>query len=270
MEPYSQPYWLVLPNDGELYSVPDPRMIGNPENRAGSRSTFSLQHRWSGNRNHASGRAPLYRSHLRRTVSPSGHRASGGVTIAERAIVFAYAAPRKIEVPSKRPREVSGDVDLDAPAGWHSNPPRAISNSPRSTTNHRVFHDHSSLLRRPRRTSRRRHRRQPQNLVAHRSDRVSAHPHADAVPPAEAQLVRADIRTLSRNIGYVMGAGDDEPDALRQIGCDVTLLSADDLTTRRSLALRRDRHRRPRLQHPRRPARELSAAVRLRRRTAAR
>ncbi len=39
------------------------------------------------------------------------------------------------------------------------------------------------------------------------------------------------IVTLGKNIGYVMGAGDDEPDALRQIGCTVTLLSADDLTS---------------------------------------
>src|SRR5579862_8718815 len=31
-EPYSQPYWLVLPKDGWLYSVPDPRQIGDPEN----------------------------------------------------------------------------------------------------------------------------------------------------------------------------------------------------------------------------------------------
>src|SRR5580658_6977787 len=28
----SQPYWLVEPKDGAMYRVPDPRMIGNPEN----------------------------------------------------------------------------------------------------------------------------------------------------------------------------------------------------------------------------------------------
>jgi hypothetical protein len=48
-------------------------------------------------------------------------------------------------------------------------------------------------------------------------------------PPAEASLVRADIVTLSKNIGYVMGAGDAVPAALRQIGCEVTLLSSEDL-----------------------------------------
>jgi hypothetical protein len=48
-------------------------------------------------------------------------------------------------------------------------------------------------------------------------------------PPSEAALVHTDVKTLSRNIGYVMGAGDEVPTALRQIGCDVTLLMADDL-----------------------------------------
>jgi len=34
---------------------------------------------------------------------------------------------------------------------------------------------------------------------------------------------------LSKNIGYVMGAGDEMPEALRQLGANVVLLSADDL-----------------------------------------
>ena len=48
-------------------------------------------------------------------------------------------------------------------------------------------------------------------------------------PPAEAATVRSDIRVLARRVGYVMGAGDEVPDALRQLGCEVTLLSAGDL-----------------------------------------
>jgi hypothetical protein len=47
--------------------------------------------------------------------------------------------------------------------------------------------------------------------------------------PAVTKLVRADVKTLSRNIGYVMGAGDEVPRALEQIGCTVTQLTADDL-----------------------------------------
>ena len=41
--------------------------------------------------------------------------------------------------------------------------------------------------------------------------------------------MRADIRVTAHKIGYIMGAGDEMPDALRQLGLDVTLLSQSDL-----------------------------------------
>jgi hypothetical protein len=48
-------------------------------------------------------------------------------------------------------------------------------------------------------------------------------------PPATAKLVRADVRLLPKTIGYVMGAGDEVPQALQQLGADVMLLGPDDL-----------------------------------------
>jgi hypothetical protein len=50
-------------------------------------------------------------------------------------------------------------------------------------------------------------------------------------PAAQAPLVRADVKNLARRVGYVMGPGDDMPEALRQLGCDVTLLDAAALAT---------------------------------------
>ena len=44
-------------------------------------------------------------------------------------------------------------------------------------------------------------------------------------PPAEAKLVSIPLKTEGKNIGYIMGAGDKVPEALRQIGYNVTLLS---------------------------------------------
>ena len=48
-------------------------------------------------------------------------------------------------------------------------------------------------------------------------------------PPADMKLVRSDIRVTARRVGYIMGAGDDMPEALRQLGLEVTLLQEDDL-----------------------------------------
>lgn len=58
------------------------------------------------------------------------------------------------------------------------------------------------------------------------------HPHIPIqtlVPPAESKLVRFGIETRGRNAGYINGSGDGIPDALRQLGYRVTLLSDDDL-----------------------------------------
>lgn len=47
--------------------------------------------------------------------------------------------------------------------------------------------------------------------------------------PAEAHLVRADMRVAEGRVGYVMGSGDAVPDALREMGLPVTELSDEDL-----------------------------------------
>ena len=45
---------------------------------------------------------------------------------------------------------------------------------------------------------------------------------------ASAKIEKADIRRDKRNIGYIMGAGDDIPEYLRQIGYDVSLVKEED------------------------------------------
>jgi hypothetical protein len=65
------------------------------------------------------------------------------------------------------------------------------------------------------------------------STRVIDYPHIHAqtlLPASEARLVRSDIKTLARNVGYIVGAGDEVPESLQQMGCEVTLLSANDLS----------------------------------------
>jgi len=52
------------------------------------------------------------------------------------------------------------------------------------------------------------------------------------MPPAEAKLVRADIRKKGDRIGYIPGAGDDVPESLRQIGYSVKILSEPEITVK--------------------------------------
>jgi LmbE family N-acetylglucosaminyl deacetylase len=54
-------------------------------------------------------------------------------------------------------------------------------------------------------------------------------PRQTVFPEASAGLVRVDISKRGQRVGYVMGSGDEVPEALRQVGYDVTLLSDEDL-----------------------------------------
>ncbi|MGH9721772.1 MAG: PIG-L family deacetylase [Bryobacteraceae bacterium] len=64
---------------------------------------------------------------------------------------------------------------------------------------------------------------------------VISYPHIPAItvfPPSEARLERVDVKNLARKAGYIAGAGDEAPRSIRQLGCEVTLLSPDDLAGR--------------------------------------
>jgi hypothetical protein len=52
------------------------------------------------------------------------------------------------------------------------------------------------------------------------------------LPRATGKLVRLDLTKNGKTVGYIMGAGDEVPTALRQMGYQVGLLSDDDLANR--------------------------------------
>jgi len=54
-------------------------------------------------------------------------------------------------------------------------------------------------------------------------------PQQSVLMPATVHAARLDLKVKAKNVGYVMGAGDEVPNALRQMGCTVTLLETKDL-----------------------------------------
>jgi LmbE family N-acetylglucosaminyl deacetylase len=230
-QPYSQPYWLVNPKDGALYSVSDPRDIGKPENRPVLEADFRLR---VGGTDIEIVRPVQYRYIDRvygEQVRPVAVVPPVALDFAEQSLVFPDGKSRRIEVPIKaNTSKVAGEVQLETPSGWQVEPASRhfeLAAMDQQTT--AVFEltppsaDAKGELR----------------AIATVGDRkislgteVIRYSHIPAqtlFPPAAVPLVRADIRTLSKNIGYVEGAGDDVPEALRQMGCFVTLLSSQDL-----------------------------------------
>jgi LmbE family N-acetylglucosaminyl deacetylase len=55
-------------------------------------------------------------------------------------------------------------------------------------------------------------------------------PQQSVLLPARVRAARMQLNVTAKNVGYYMGAGDDVPAALRQMGCTVTMLEDKDLT----------------------------------------
>jgi len=233
-EPYSQPYWLVEPKQGWLYSVPDPREIGDPENPPVLEAHFGLKI--------AGAELDLARPVKYRYVDPIYGEMTRPLAVVPPVaidpsvlpLVFPTARARTIDV---RIRSSAGkssvDVHLEAPGGWHIEPAQRhfdLASGQQTTASFEVTPPaalvfESAIDAVP----------DELHVIATVGDhkisvatQVIDFPHIPVqllFPPAETRVVRADIRTLAHNIGYVMGAGDEEPDAIRQMGAQVTLLT---------------------------------------------
>jgi LmbE family N-acetylglucosaminyl deacetylase len=230
-EHYSQPYWLVEPKDGALYRVPDPRMIGNPESAPVLEAHFRV--RIAGTEIELS--RPVehrYIDHIYgEQVRPLAIVPPVGVELPVQALVFGSGGARKIDILVKANiAKASGSVNLEAPSGWHIEPATRhfdLNSIDEQTT--------ASFTITPPPADAQGEVRAIATVGEQRissSTEVIAYPHIPIqtlFPPSDAKLVRASIRTLAKNIGYIAGAGDEVPAALRQIDCEVTFLSPDDL-----------------------------------------
>jgi hypothetical protein len=230
-QPYTQPYWLEQPKDGSLYSVRDPREIGLPENEPVLTAHFRVQ---------VAGvelelTRPVQYRYVDRVfgeqVRPFTVIPPVAVSLPEHALVFGDAKPRRIEVAVRsNGGKAAGDLRLDVPAGWSADPASRHFELAATEEQTNVFFN----LVPPAGGSRGRIRAIAQvgTQTVSTGTEVIQYPHITTqtlLPPAEAALVRADIRILSKTVGYVMGAGDDVPQAIRQLGCEVTLLTEADL-----------------------------------------
>ncbi len=228
------PYWLTRPPVAGSFEVPDPAVIGAPENApvmsarftlTASGRTFTLDapivHRWVD---------PVHGERYRdfTVVPPVLLRFEQGVTL------FPDASPRTVRVTaSASDRPADGRVSLNLPAGWTSAPAAARIALARAATDTTL-----SFRITPGATP------AAATIVAVFSPEAANsrgyalrlqeldYPHIPfqaLLLPAETRVVRADVRHAGRSIGYLMGSGDAVPEALRQMGYAVTLLGDDDV-----------------------------------------
>ncbi len=223
----SQPYWLRQPRHGDDYTIPDQRLVGDPEDPPLAVARFRLSVDGT--------EIELRRPVMNRYVDRSRGELMRAIEVVP-PIAVRFAEPVLV-APDARPREVEAvavanapkqdtNFNVTAPAGWGVTPSSGLvrleNAGEESPLAFRLTPPAAPGIGRV-------------ALKGYAGMRVISYPHIRpqvVFPPAEAEVVRADIQVLAKNIGYVMGAGDEEPEMLRQIGCAVTLLSPEDLATR--------------------------------------
>lgn len=231
-QPISQPYWLRKPIDRGLFQVDDQRLIGLPENPPALTALYTFE--IDGQRFTFS-RPVVYKS----TDPVDGEvyrpfiiQPDVTANLAERVYVFADNAPKTVDVVLRAGRaNVAGTLQLTGPAGWRMEP----ASVPFSLTSKG---DEQRLTFRLTPTAQAQNGKLQAVMTMNTGGtfttglRVIAYQHIPTqtlFPPAEARLVKVDVKVTAKNVGYIVGAGDEVPAALQQMGCHVTLLGPAEL-----------------------------------------
>ena len=231
-QPYSQPYWLRAPKEGGAYAVADQLLIGLPENPPRFEAHFRV--RLAGQELEFT-RPANYRYVDRvqgELTRPIVVEPPVSVEIPLKAVVFPTPTPRQVEVQVKANAAAqSGTILLETPAGWKVEPASKPFRLDEAGQEAIVTFQVTPPAGEARATLHARAEVGGRSIGVGATVLAFTHiPPQTLFPLAEAALTRADIRTLAKSIGYVMGAGDDMPESLRQTGAEVTLLTPEDLS----------------------------------------
>src|SRR6266567_4169232 len=231
---YSQPYWLRKPGKLGTFAVDDQKLIGLPENPPALPVEIVLQ---------VNGQQLRYLVDTKyRTVDevagdvprPVVTSPPAFANILNSVFVFPTNETKPVSVRvTAAAGSVKGELKLAAPQGWQVSPASipvdlkagdaemvaTFSVTPPNQNGEGTLRAIVSIDSRD-----------------YSLERVRiSYPHIGVqtlMPPAQAKLVRADIRKKGERIGYIPGAGDDVPESLRQIGYSVKILSEPEITAK--------------------------------------
>lgn len=230
-QPYSQPYWLRRPGGGFTYAIDDQQLVGLAETPPVLRARIRIQ----AGAEQIEFLRPVVRRYVDRvageTSRPLVVAPPVAVALSEPVLIFPDAGAKSVEVLLRANiAGPAGELRLAAPAGWRVRPdaaPFRIAGAGEETTLSFTVTPPAGVARGELRAIAKVNGQDVSSgmqVIAYPDN-----PPQTVFPPSVAGLVREDVKILARRIGYVMGAGDEVPGALRQLGCEVTLLGAEDL-----------------------------------------
>jgi len=230
-QPYSVPYWLAKPTAGERYTVDDTILTGLPESPVEQmrfRLTIAgtpielvrrIEH-------HSVDRAEAERIRPITVIPP----VSVNLTSAVR--VFPDRSPHEVlTIVRANVANAAGEVHLDSPAGWEVSP-KSLPFTMETAGEEREL----KFMVKPPASDAISGLRAVATVGGHEvalGMETINYPHIPVevlFPRSNVKLVRADVKVEARRIGYIMGAGDEVPEALRQMGLETDALVKGDLS----------------------------------------
>ncbi len=225
--PISQPYWLAKEGSLGTYNVGNQQLIGSPENKPAVNFTVELMvygqviavdipliYKWND---------PVDGEMYRPFIITPEVTANVNQSIA----LFSSKTPKEIEVVLKaHKKDQTGSIEINLPNGWSSEFNKTYSLSKKGEeqtimvkvipTDSAVNGDLTVSV-------------NGEQLQSFNEIKYSHIPTQVWFPSTKTRLVYVDVVTQAKNIGYIVGAGDVVPDALKNLGYEVDLLEEKDL-----------------------------------------
>ncbi len=232
-QPWSQPFWLREPRDGFDYAISDQKLRGRadiiPEVLA--RFDFTLK-----------GAAfslttPLHYRYADpargEIIRPVVVQPPVSIDLPADNFVFPTGSARDVsfQVRALAPGQ-TGEIRLDTPQGWKVQPATVSFNlKEMGEAQEARFHltpPGDPLAGKFRVVA----KANGVEVASHVAVTPYTHiPTQTVMQASEGKLAAASLKVLAKRVGYVMGASDKEPEALRQMGVQVDLLSEKELST---------------------------------------
>jgi hypothetical protein len=232
-QPYSQPFWLKEPRDGYTYTISDQTLIGRADTvpEVLARFDFTLNGApFSVTRPMHYRYADPARGEITRPVVVEPPVA---IDLPADNFVFPVGGARDVSLQVRAlTKNQAGEVRFETPAGWKVSPASAPFDVKEAGEAQEV-----------------RFRLMPPASaqagmfkVVAKANGVEVATGVDLIAyshipaqmvllPAEGKLAAIPMKVTARRVGYVMGATDKVPEAIRQMGCQVELLTEKDLSS---------------------------------------
>jgi LmbE family N-acetylglucosaminyl deacetylase len=227
----SQPYWLESPHGIGSYTINDEQKVGNPENPDAPAVNFKFT---------IAGKEIAYE---RRLVFKYVDPARGEIyqpleiappvtaNIAEKVYIYNNTQPQTVQVKLKSFTNASGSISIKPVAGWKISPEKIDFTGKNKGDEWTVAFNVTPTNNKPNTSN--------LEVIATANGKAFSqgllnikYNHVPAItifPPAQAKLVNIDLKTAGKKIGYIAGAGDLVPDALREVGYDVHQLTENEI-----------------------------------------